>query len=107
MNEELRDHLERQVAANIATGMSPAEARRQAVLQLGTLEEVKDGCREQRGGFWLETLAADLRYGIRAALRIISRAGNLFLRGRQPQGYLRGFLRADHQTFIPIRKDAT
>jgi hypothetical protein len=39
----LRDHLERQVAANIATGMSRAEARRQAALQLGALKGVKDG----------------------------------------------------------------
>jgi putative ABC transport system permease protein len=65
MNEELRDHIERQVAANIAAGMTPAEARRQAVLQLGAVEGVKDGCREQRRGFWLETLLADLRYAAR------------------------------------------
>ncbi|HYL47447.1 MAG TPA: ABC transporter permease [Candidatus Limnocylindrales bacterium] len=69
MNEELRDHLERQVAANVAAGMSPAEARRQAALQLGAIEGVKDGCREQRRGFWLETLWADLRYGLRMMLR--------------------------------------
>ena len=69
MNEELGDHLERQVAANIASGMAPEEARRRAVLQLGALEGVKDGCREQRRGFWLETLAADLNYGIRTMLR--------------------------------------
>jgi predicted permease len=65
MNEELGDHIERQVAANIAAGMTPKEARRQAVLQLGALEGVKDGCREQRRGFWLETLLADLRYAAR------------------------------------------
>lgn len=69
MNEELRDHIERQIAANMAGGMSPEEARRQAVVQLGALEGVKEGCREQRRGFWLETLFADLRYGIRMMLR--------------------------------------
>jgi putative ABC transport system permease protein len=69
MNEELRDHFERQVAANIAAGMSPEEARRQAALQLGALEGVKEDCREQRGGFWLETLWADLHYGLRMMLR--------------------------------------
>jgi putative ABC transport system permease protein len=65
MNEELRDHIERQVAANVAAGMLPTEARRQAILQLGAVEGVKDGCREQRRGFWFETLLADLRYAAR------------------------------------------
>jgi len=65
LNEELRDHLERQTAANQAAGMTADEARRQAALQLGAFEGVKEDCREQRRGFWLETLAADLRYGLR------------------------------------------
>ena len=65
MNEELRDHIDRQVAANIASGMAPAEARRQAALRMGALEGVKDGCREQRRGFWLETILADMRYAAR------------------------------------------
>jgi hypothetical protein len=38
MSEELRDHIERQTAANIAAGMSTQEARRQAVLQFGGVE---------------------------------------------------------------------
>ena len=65
MGEELRDHLERQTAANIAAGMAPDEARRQARLQLGALEGVKESCREERRGFWLETLWADVRYALR------------------------------------------
>jgi putative ABC transport system permease protein len=64
-SEELRFHIEQQTAANLAAGMAPDEARRQAVLQLGAVEGVKESCREQRRGFWLETLAADLRYALR------------------------------------------
>jgi predicted permease len=64
-SEELRFHIEQQTAANIAAGISPDEARRQAVLQLGAMEGVKEGCREQRRGFWLETLLADARYALR------------------------------------------
>ena len=64
-NEELRFHIEQQTAANIAAGMSPEEARRQAALQFGALESVKEDCREQRGGFWFELLVADLRYALR------------------------------------------
>ena len=65
VNDELRFHIERQTAANIAAGLPPEEARRQAVLQLGALEGVKENCREQRRGFWLESLYADVRYGLR------------------------------------------
>jgi predicted permease len=65
LREELRDHLERQTAANISAGMTPQEARRQATLQLGASEGVKEDCREQRRGFWLEALWADLRYALR------------------------------------------
>ena len=65
MNEELRFHIERQTAANIAAGLPPEEAHRQAALQLGALEGLKENCREQRRGFWLESLYADVRYGLR------------------------------------------
>src|SRR5277367_2244089 len=65
MQDELRFHIERQTAENIAAGMPPEEARRQAVLQLGAIEGVKEDCREQRRGFWLESLYADVRYGLR------------------------------------------
>ncbi len=69
MQDELRFHIERQTAANIAAGMPPEEARRQAVLQLGALEGVKENCREQRRGFWLESLYADVRFGLRMLLK--------------------------------------
>jgi putative ABC transport system permease protein len=69
MSEELRSHIDQQTAANIGAGMTPQEARRQAALQFGALEGVKEGCREQRRGFWLESLWADMRYGLRALRR--------------------------------------
>src|SRR6202007_2572595 len=65
LSEELRDHFEKQVAANVAAGIPADEARRQATLQFGAVEGVKENCREQRSGFWLETLIADARYALR------------------------------------------
>jgi predicted permease len=65
LNEELRFHLEKQTALNIAAGMAPKEARRQAVLEFGAVEGVKESCREERRSFWLETLWTDVRYGLR------------------------------------------
>jgi putative ABC transport system permease protein len=64
-NDELRFHIEQQTAANIAAGMLPDEARRQAALQFGAVEGVKENCREQRRAFWLETFIADARYALR------------------------------------------
>ena len=69
MSDELRDHIERQTDANIAAGMPRDEARRQARLQFGGAEAVKEDCREQRSGFWLETLLSDVRYGVRMMMR--------------------------------------
>jgi predicted permease len=65
LDDELRFHIERQTAENIAAGIAPEESRRQAILQLGAAEGVKEDCREQRRGFWLETLWVDVRYGLR------------------------------------------
>jgi predicted permease len=69
MQDELRFHIERQTAANIAAGMPREEARRQALLQFGGAEAVKEDCRKQRRGFWLETLWNDVRYGVRMMAR--------------------------------------
>jgi putative ABC transport system permease protein len=65
LNDELRFHMERQIALRISAGIPPEEARRQAVLEFGGVEAVKEDCREQRRGFWLETLWGDVRYGLR------------------------------------------
>jgi predicted permease len=65
MREELRHHFNEQVKANLAAGMAPEEARRQARLQFGAIEGVKEDCREQRRSFWLETLFADAHYALR------------------------------------------
>ena len=44
MSDELRFHIERQTDANIAAGMPLGEARRQALLQFGCAEAVKEDC---------------------------------------------------------------
>jgi putative ABC transport system permease protein len=69
MSAELRDHIERQTAANIASGMAPEEARRQARLGLGGVEAVKENCREERRGHWLETAWSNVRFGLRMLRR--------------------------------------
>src|ERR1700730_10126266 len=65
LDEEVRFHLERQIAEHAAAGMSPDEARRAAMLEFGGVEQFKEACRETRGINRLETVLADLRYGFR------------------------------------------
>ena len=69
VDEELRFHLDQQIGANIAAGMSPNEARRQALISFGGVGKSREGCREARPGFWMEILAQDVRYGIRGFQR--------------------------------------
>jgi len=63
--DELQFHLEQQVQANIAAGMTPAEARRQARIAFGGVEQTREQAHEQRPGFYFETLLQDVRYALR------------------------------------------
>ncbi|HET7295297.1 MAG TPA: ABC transporter permease [Vicinamibacteria bacterium] len=69
LDEELRSHVERQVEANVRAGMSPAQARRAALLSFGSLDAVKEECRESRGVHFFDTLGQDLRYALRSLKR--------------------------------------
>jgi predicted permease len=63
--EELRIHLENAIAERVSNGMNPAEARREALLELGGVEQIKEECREAHGVSRIETVLADLRFGLR------------------------------------------
>lgn len=66
MSEEMRHHLELQVAENIVAGMNPDEARYKAQRQFGGIEQIKEQERDVRSWIWLEQLFQDLRYAGRA-----------------------------------------
>jgi predicted permease len=68
-DQEVRFHLERQIAERVSSGMSPEEARRAALLEFGGVEQFKEECREARGVNRIESLLADLRYGLRSLRR--------------------------------------
>src|ERR1700688_3432653 len=65
LDEELRDHIKQKTQQYIAQGMTPQEARRSVVLEMGGLEKRKEECRDARGIHFFETFAQDLRYGLR------------------------------------------
>ncbi|MGB6483701.1 MAG: ABC transporter permease [Candidatus Acidiferrales bacterium] len=62
---ELDSHLQMHIEENIRRGMTPAEARRQALIKLGGVEQAKEHYRARRGLPALETLAQDVRYALR------------------------------------------
>jgi putative ABC transport system permease protein len=68
LDEELRFHIERQVAKYVKSGMSEAEAVRRARLEFGGVDQVKDECRKARGISFIETLVQDVRYTMRTLL---------------------------------------
>ena len=69
LDEELSEHIQRQIEDNLARGMSPAEARRMAMIAMGGLEQRKQQCRETRGVDWIDDLVRDLVYGMRTMRR--------------------------------------
>jgi predicted permease len=65
LREEFEEHLALQTAENIRAGLSPGEARRQAVLKFGAVEGFKEEYRDQQGLVLLETLLQDTRHALR------------------------------------------
>jgi putative ABC transport system permease protein len=69
MDEELRYHLEQAIESRVAAGIAPAEARRQALIEFGGVERTREQCHEQRPGWWMGTVAQDVRYALRGFRR--------------------------------------
>jgi predicted permease len=69
LDEELRDHVERQVEVNIAGGMTPEAARTAALRAIGGIEQRKEECRDTRGIGAFERAASDTRYAVRVLKR--------------------------------------
>jgi putative ABC transport system permease protein len=66
---EMESHLQLHVEDNLRAGMSTAEARREALMKLGGIEQTKEIYRERRGLPLLETLFQDLRFAARMLLK--------------------------------------
>lgn len=69
LDAEVRSYVELLVEEKIRVGLSPAEARRQARLESGGVEQVTQQVRESRACAPLDTLLQDVRYGLRQLRR--------------------------------------
>jgi predicted permease len=65
LDAELRSHLDMAVERNLAQGMNREQARRQALLDFGGVEQTRQIYREGRGLPFLDTLFQDLRFAFR------------------------------------------
>jgi predicted permease len=65
LDEELQAYLELVSAEKMRQGVSPEDAYRDARRDTGGVEQVKESVRDVRAGVWLDSLARDLRYGVR------------------------------------------
>ena len=68
MDAEIQFHLDAHTADLVASGLSPAEARRRARQEFGDPGRWKEQGREVRGVGWTDGLRADLRYGLRMTM---------------------------------------
>jgi predicted permease len=66
VDDELRDHIERETEKYRRAGFTPNEAVRRAHLALGGSEQVKQQSRDSRGTKFVEDLLQDLRYAMRS-----------------------------------------
>jgi predicted permease len=65
LDDEIESHLQMHIEDNLRSGMTLAEARREALIKLGGIESMKEAYRDQRGLPMLEILWQDMRYGAR------------------------------------------
>jgi predicted permease len=66
LSAELDSHLQMHVEDNVRAGMTPEEARRQALIKLGGLQQAKDKYRGAAGLPVLEDIAQDARFAVRS-----------------------------------------
>ncbi len=65
MDEELRSHIQLRADDLEQSGMERSQAERQAKIEFGARERVKEECREAMGSSFFEVLIQDVRYGVR------------------------------------------
>src|ERR1700675_4128192 len=65
LDQDIREHIERETQDNIERGMPPQEARYAAVRKFGNVTRVKEETSEVWSFVWLEQLLQDIHFGLR------------------------------------------
>ncbi len=69
LDDEIRAHLDMQIEDNLQQGMSPDEARYEALRKFGGVEQVKESYRDRSGLAVVDSTLQDLRYALRMLRR--------------------------------------
>ena len=69
MEAELRFYVHMRTEENIRAGMTPHEARREAIKAFGPVALIKDKCRDVKGGGIMEAFLQDARFGARMLVK--------------------------------------
>jgi len=65
LDQDIRDHIERETQDNIEKGIAPEEARRRAMLAFGDIALTKEDTRAVWVRRWADDVRQDIRYGLR------------------------------------------
>lgn len=69
LEDEMTTHFEMAIEENMRRGMEPEEARRQAMVRFGGVQQAREEHRETRGLPWMDVLGQDLRFTFRTLKR--------------------------------------
>jgi putative ABC transport system permease protein len=69
LDEELRAHIDHAIEENVERGMSRELARTRALVDFGGVTQTREDYRMQRSSPVFETMASDLRFGIRQLVK--------------------------------------
>ena len=69
LDQELAMHIDLATEDNIRRGLSPQEARREALVRFGGVEAAREHHRDARGLPWLDSMLQDIRYALRTLRR--------------------------------------
>jgi hypothetical protein len=69
LDDEIRFHVEQQTEKNRRAGIAPDEARRQALIRFGGVEQMRERTRDEFRAAFAENLARDVRHSLRSLRR--------------------------------------
>ncbi len=69
LSDELESHLQLHIEDNLRSGMTPVQARRDALFKLGGLQNTVETIRDRRAIAWLESFFRDLQFTLRQLRR--------------------------------------
>src|SRR5437879_3256846 len=69
IDTEVQFHVDQRAADYIASGLTPAEARRRAALEFGGVTQTKETIREQASWRVIDNILRDVRFAIRSLRR--------------------------------------